>query len=235
MNAAAEIVARLAADADSNLARSVAGRGPRDADFGPWLRAVHFGVSTLAVVRVFGPFEAESHALVGRKRLRMHPRRKSIRRARLDKRDVADSGKIDIAASVENEPQRALAGMLFFSVKRRLHAKRSRRVNPRESTAVDAGLEAAVPNQRTRRIVRRRNRIGERHSLRPDAVRIVDAMRLHERIGERNDLRQTRLRRRLERSQLLPYRQRRIHRRVGIELTNRIEINRRAPAAAHFR
>ena len=52
-------------------------------------------------------------------------------------------------------------------------------------------------------------------------------MRLHQRIGERMTCDRLDSRRRLERAQLVPHRERRIHRRVGIELANRIEINRR--------
>ncbi len=57
-------------------------------------------------------------------------------------------------------------------------------------------------------------------------MRVVDAMRLHQRIGELDDLRKIDSRGRLKRAQPVPNRERRIHRRVGVELPNRVEINR---------
>src|SRR5262249_41549513 len=148
MDAAAEIVAGLAVDADADLAGYIAGRHPWDADFGPGLRAVDVGSFDGGAVRVFRPFQAEADSLISRERLRVHPRGESIRSAGLDKRDVADAVEIDVAAAVEDQAQRAFAGMSFFCVEGRLHAERGRRENPGETAAADAGLEAAVPNQR---------------------------------------------------------------------------------------
>src|SRR5215813_7384556 len=105
MDAAAEIVAGLAVDADADLAGYIAGRRPWDADFGPGLRAVYVGSFDGGAVRVLRPFEAKADSLIGRERLRVHPRGKSIRRTRLDIRDVTDAVEIDVAAAVEDETQ----------------------------------------------------------------------------------------------------------------------------------
>src|SRR5579872_624819 len=73
VNPAAELIARLAADADADLARCIASGSPGDGDFGPRLRAVNFWRLDGGAVSVLGPFETETHALVGRQCLRLHP------------------------------------------------------------------------------------------------------------------------------------------------------------------